>query len=287
MIVGLFRRSAKGFGFVRPHHVAGGIDQVYIALEAARDAATGDEVAVKITRAARGGGLNAEGRIVEVIARASGVFVGTYFEAGATSFVQVDGTTFNDPITVGDPGAKGARPGDKVVIEIVQYPSPFREGEGVIVEVLGPHGQPGVDTLSVIRAFNIPDTFDEAVLEEARSVAQLFDETAIGSRQDLRDCSNGDDRPGKCPRLRRRDLAFARRAGALEPGGSHRRCRSLRAASVRARPGRQKPGNERLPARPRDSHASGNPLQQLGQPASRTNAVHRERFSGLSVPRGF
>ena len=41
--------------------------------------------------------------------------------------------------------------------------------------------------MSVIRAFNIPDTFDEAVLEEARSVAQLFDETAIGSRQDLRD----------------------------------------------------------------------------------------------------
>ena len=72
MIVGLFRRSAKGFGFVRPHHVAGGIDQVYIALEAARDASTGDEVAVKITRAARGGGLNAEGRIVEVIAAPPG-----------------------------------------------------------------------------------------------------------------------------------------------------------------------------------------------------------------------
>ena len=120
------------------------------------------------------------------LTRAAAVFVGTYFEAGDTSFVKVDGTTFNEPISVGDPGAKGARPGDKVAIEIVQYPSPYHEGEGVIVEILGQHGQPGVDTLSVIRAFNIPDTFDEAVLEEAREQAQLFDETEIGTREDLR-----------------------------------------------------------------------------------------------------
>ena len=186
MIVGLFRRSAKGFGFVRPHHGVPGVDQVYIPPEATRDASTGDEVTVKITRAPRRGGLNAEGRVVEVLARAAGVFVGSYLESGATSFVKVDGTTFNEPISVGDPGAKGARPGDKVVIELVRYPSPYQEGEGVIVEVLGPHGQPGVDTLSVIRAFDIPDTFDDAVLEEAREQAQLFDETVIGSRDDLR-----------------------------------------------------------------------------------------------------
>jgi ribonuclease R len=185
MIVGLFRRSSKGFGFVRPHHAVGGIDQVYIPPEATRDASTGDEVTVKITRGARRSGLNAEGKVVEVLTRAAGVFVGGYFEAGATSFVRIDGTTFNEPISVGDPGAKGARPGDKVVIEIVQYPSPDHGGEGVIIEVLGPHGQPGVDTLSVIRAFNIPDTFDEAELEEAREQARLFDETEIGSREDL------------------------------------------------------------------------------------------------------
>ncbi len=185
VLVGLFRRSAKGFGFVRPHHVGGGIDQVYIPPEATRDAATGDEVTVKITRGARRGGFNAEGKVVEVLTRATAVFVGGYFEAGATSFVKVDGTTFNEPISVGDPGAKGARPGDKVVIEIVQYPSPDRGGEGVIIELLGPHGRPGVDTLSVIRAFNIPDTFDETELEEAREQARLFDETVIGSREDL------------------------------------------------------------------------------------------------------
>ena len=47
-------------------------------------------------------------------------------------------------------------------------PSPDDRGEGVITEVLGPRGQPGVDTLSVIRAFDLPDEFPEDVLEEAR-----------------------------------------------------------------------------------------------------------------------
>src|SRR5207302_9372034 len=49
-IIGLFRRSAKGFGFVRPHHSTEKSDQIYIPPEAGRDASSGDEVAVKITR---------------------------------------------------------------------------------------------------------------------------------------------------------------------------------------------------------------------------------------------
>jgi ribonuclease R len=187
LITGLFRRSAKGFGFVRPHTSTTKTDNIYIPLEATRDASSGDEVAVKITRRSRREGMNVEGRIVEILARASGIFVGTYFEAGDTSFVKIDGTTFREPISVGDPGAKGVKPGDKVALEIVRYPTPYLEGEGVITEILGQRGQPGVDTLTVIRAFNIPDQFEEEVLDEAREQAKLFNEADIGTRLDLRD----------------------------------------------------------------------------------------------------
>ena len=194
---------------------------------------------VKITRPARRGGASAEGRIVEVLARAAEVFVGTYFEAGDTSFVKVDGTTFREPISVGDPGAKGRKPGDKVVLEIVRYPTPYRDGEGVIVEILGQRGQPGVDTLSVIRAFNIPDTFDEAVLEEAREQAQLFDEAEIGARLDLRDLPTVTIDPATA-----RDfddaISLSRREGHWTPGGPHRRRRALR--SIRHRRWTAPPG---------------------------------------------
>jgi len=187
LIVGVFRRSAKGFGFVRPPATAEMTDQVFIPVEATRDASSGDEVAVKIVKRSRREGFNTEGKIVQVLTRASGVFVGTYFEEGGTGFVQIDGTTFRDPVSVGDPGAKGVKPGDKVALEMVRYPTAYLAGEGVLTEILGQRGQPGVDTLTVIRAFNIPDTFEEPALDDAREQAKLFNEAEIGSRRDLRD----------------------------------------------------------------------------------------------------
>ena len=285
MIVGLFRRSAKGFGFVRPHGAGRGIDQIYIPPEATRDASSGDEVAVKITRPARRGGLNAEGRIVEVLTRAAAVFVGTYFEAGDTSFVKVDGTTFHDPISVGDPGAKGARPGDKVALEIVRYPTPYHEGEGVITEILGQRGQPGVDTLTVIRAFNIPDTFDDAALDEAREQAQLFDEAEIGTRLDLRGLLTVTIDPATARDFDDAISLSRDENGPLEPGRPHRRRLALRPPRLAARPRRPDSRHERLPARPRDPDASRDPLEQPGQPPGRPHAVHRERPPGVQ-PRG-
>jgi ribonuclease R len=185
-IIGLFRRSSRGFGFVRPHPATSRADQIYISPQAAGDASSGDEVVVKITKRPKRPGMNVEGRIVQILARASSLFVGTYFEDGAAGYVKIDGTTFHAPIFVGDPGAKGARPGDKVALEIVRYPTPALEGEGVITELLGPRGAPGVDTLSVIRGFNIPDTFEDDALEEARHLARAFSEEELGGRLDLR-----------------------------------------------------------------------------------------------------
>jgi ribonuclease R len=45
--------------------------------------------------------------------------------------------------------------------------------------------QPGVDTLSIIRAYDLPDVFPEDALEEARSAAEAFRETDLDGREDL------------------------------------------------------------------------------------------------------
>src|SRR5690606_18391671 len=95
------------------------------------------------------------------------------------------GKIFTTPIFVGDPGAKGVRPDDKVVIEMVRFPTHMRDGEGVIVEVLGARGTPGVDTMSIIYEFNLPGDFDDDVLEESRRQADRFDEAIADGRTDL------------------------------------------------------------------------------------------------------
>ncbi len=85
------------------------------------------------------------------------------------------------------PARKNVRPDDKVVIEMVRFPSHFHAGEAVITEVLGPRGTPGVDTLTVMREYGLPDAFPEEVLEAAREQAERFDPVNLGDRMDLTD----------------------------------------------------------------------------------------------------
>jgi ribonuclease R len=186
-VVGVFRRTFKGFGFVRPAAETAAetkAEDIYIAAERAGDAASGDTVVVQLIRRRRGD-PGPRGEIVEILERQTHQFVGTYFEQRGSGYVQVDGTLFAQPISVGDPGAKRVRPDDKVVFEMIRFPSPYHDGEGVITEVLGPRGKPGVDTLSILREFELPENFPEDVLKESRHQADQFQQRVPQERLDL------------------------------------------------------------------------------------------------------
>jgi len=185
-ITGIFRRKAGGFGFVRPAGATPGQrgDDIFIPAKRARDASSGDTVLVRLGGAPGRGGQPA-GEIIDVIERETHQFVGSYFEADGSGYVQVDGTLFQQPICVGDPGAKNAAAGDKVVFEMVRFPSHIHDGEGVISKVLGAAGSPGVDTQAIIHEFNLPDEFPEEVLEDARLQAEAFDESIGDDREDF------------------------------------------------------------------------------------------------------
>jgi ribonuclease R len=190
-VTGIFRRTSTGLGFVRPHPLLDqGItaavgDEIVIREENSLDAATGDEVLVRVTRKPVRATGSAAGEIVQVLERATRQFVGTYFERDRQGLVRVDGGVFRHSVFVGDPGAKGAKPDDKVVFEMLRFPSLDDRGEGVITEVLGKRGQPGVDTLSIIRALGLPDKFPEDSIEEARAAAAAFRDDELDGREDF------------------------------------------------------------------------------------------------------
>ena len=185
-VTGVVKKISSGAAFVIPGEKSAETkDQdVYVSSRDLRDAQTGDEVLLRLTSRRRSGGQRC-GRIEKILERASNVFVGTYLEAQGQGFVRVDGTTFNTDIHVGDPGAKGARPDDKVVIEMLRFPSANRYGEGVLTEVLGHRGDPSVDTMTVVHSLGIPHDFSEAVLDDARLQAEHFDDTDFQDRLDL------------------------------------------------------------------------------------------------------
>jgi ribonuclease R len=186
-VVGTFKRTAGGFGFVRPLDAPPGdrAQDIHIAAVAALDAATGDTVRVRLARTRDVRRPGPAGEIVEIVKRRTTRFVGSYFEAAGQGWVQIDGTGFARPVSVGDPGAKGVRKDDKVVVELVRFPTAVKDGEGVVVEVLGKAGDVGVDTQTVIHEFGLPGPFPEAALDEARRQAAAFDESVPAGRRDL------------------------------------------------------------------------------------------------------
>ena len=192
LVRGTVRKTASGSAFITPETPRPEFaDGLYVRQEDLKDAATGDEVLVRVVprghRPSRPGsnGRPAHARVVEVVARGTRTFVGTYFERKGRGLVRVDGTEFVAPISVGDPGAKGAMPDDKVVVEMLRFPSAEQGGEGVLVEVLGPRGTPGVDTRTILAEYSLPDAFPEPVLDEARAETNRFDESKLDGRLDL------------------------------------------------------------------------------------------------------
>jgi ribonuclease R len=186
IIVGIFRRTSRGTGYVRPTGTPrhqGREQDIFIAANKTGDAADGDKVAVRIGKS-RGPVGKLSGDVLEILERETHRFVGLYDERGGFGYVMVDGRVFTDPISVGDASAKNGRPGDKVVIEMVRFPSQSHPGEAVIVEILGERGTPGVDTLSVIHEFGLPGEFPEHVLQDARHQAEQFTES-LQEREDL------------------------------------------------------------------------------------------------------
>ncbi len=187
-IVGTFRRNPKGFGFVRPSHVSKGgkqVEDIYVSPDHVGDAATGDVVAVELLDLPRRDGLGPSGKIVDIVERQTTTFVGTYFEWEGDGFVQVDGALFAKPVLITDLGSQRVREDDKVVFEMIRFPALSQPGEGGIIEVLGNQDRAGVDTLSVIREFELPDAFSEEVENVARRAADAFTENIPRDRLDL------------------------------------------------------------------------------------------------------
>ena len=185
-VIGTVRRTSKGDGYITP--VASTTPPVkgdiIVFAEDMKDAQDKDEVEVRLTGRSRFGDQRIA-VIERIIKRATTSFVGTYEEDEYGGFVRIDGRQFNEPVALDDPEASGVRPGDKIVVEMLRFPTARRGGEAVLRTRLGAAHDIGVDTLSVIHEFGLETDFPEAVLEETRQVAAAFDDTDLAGREDL------------------------------------------------------------------------------------------------------
>lgn len=181
LLTGTFISNQKGFGFVE---VEGMEEDLFIPENKVNGAYHKDTVEVALIPGKRG--KRQEGEIVRVLARGISQVVGTYEESKNFGFVIPDNSKISSDIFIPKERSKGAVNGHKVVAEITNYGKEGKNPEGKIVEILGHVNDPGVDILSIVRAFELPEGFPDKVLRQAERVSSPVSEADCAGRKDLR-----------------------------------------------------------------------------------------------------
>lgn len=182
-IEGIFRANEKGYGFVEAEGME---EDLFIPSGSVNKALNGDTVQVVIFKK-KEGTKRAEAKVVKIVKRDKETVVGIFQKSKNFGFVVPDDKKFGTDIFISKSKCKEAKNNDKVVAKILKYPENGKNAEGEIIEILGNVNQAGVDMLSVIKEFELPNEFPSFVKEEAESIPQEINKEDIKSRKDLRD----------------------------------------------------------------------------------------------------
>ncbi|EGK10854.1 ribonuclease R [Desmospora sp. 8437] len=185
LVRGRLQGNAKGFGFVLPDAEFPFEQDVFIHGTDMNGAMDGDFVLARV-ESYKKEGMRPEGEIVRILKRGRTEAVGTYTASKHFGFVIPDDKRLSSDIFIPKEAKGDAKEGDKVVVELTGYPKGRRSAEGRVKEVLGHKDDPGVDILSIIRKYHLPEEFPEEVMEEADAVPDSITADEIQGRRDLR-----------------------------------------------------------------------------------------------------
>lgn len=180
--IGTFSGTQKGYGFVT---IEGEAEDIFIPENATKGALHNDKVQVDVNPVKTGRRL--EGRIVGIIERGTDVVVGTFAKSKNFGFVVADNQKFSKDIFIPKEYCKNAVTGHKVVVKITKYDGADKNPEGKIVEILGHINDPGVDIMSIIKAYGLPEEFPDGVMNQVEYIPDEVPEEAKAGREDLRD----------------------------------------------------------------------------------------------------
>ncbi|MDQ0162008.1 ribonuclease R [Bacillus alveayuensis] len=173
---------ARGFAFVEP--IEPGFDDVFIPPGELNNAMHGDTVLVRLS--SKSSGNRQEGTVIRILERGVQEIVGTYTESKHFGFVIPDDKKISNDIFIPKDKTNGAVEGHKVVVRLTTYPEGRLSAEGEIIKILGHKNDPGVDILSIIHNYGLPQHFPEDVLKQANDTPDTISEEELKNRRDLR-----------------------------------------------------------------------------------------------------
>jgi ribonuclease R len=182
LVAGRVEGHPDGHGFLVPDQAA---PNIFLPPHEMRGLMHGDRASVRVA------GKDARGRpvgtLVEVLERAKRRIVGRmHAEHGVLLLVPEDRRIAHD-ILVPPADAGKARAGQVVTVELVAQPSAHAQPIGRVVEILGEHGDPGMEIEIALRKFDLPHRFSKDALSLARSLPDEVREDDRKGRKDLRE----------------------------------------------------------------------------------------------------
>jgi ribonuclease R len=185
LIVGKLQGNQAGFGFIIPNNPKAFAHDVFVPANQMNGALHGDQVIARMVKG--GNGKNNEGEIIRILKRRSNLIVGRYESGRQYGFVVPDDQRISQDIFIPKGEAKQLKNGMKVQVEITRWPEQRRNPEGIVVDVLGYPGDKGVDTLSIIKKYELPEEFSHEVVKEVQTFSRQLTEDDLEGRMDLRE----------------------------------------------------------------------------------------------------
>ncbi len=127
-----------------------------------------------------------EGQVVEILKRAKTRFVGVIQRQERFAFMVSDSRTMQVDIFIHIDDLAGAENGEKVLVEITDWPERMNNPVGKVIKRLGKPGDNNVEMQSILAEYDFPLDFPKEVEEEAKKIRKPT-KKEITSRRDFRD----------------------------------------------------------------------------------------------------
>ncbi len=182
VFIGVMDINNSGSGFVVVDELE---KDIFVPNRYLNKALHGDLVEVQILRERPG--RNPEGEVIAVLERAKTHFTGVVRMLKGFAFVDPDDPKMYKSFYVDDDYLNGAEDGDKVVVEMTDWPQMAGSPFGKIVKVLGKPGEHETEIHSILDEYNLPYEFPEEVEMAAQKLPQNISPQEINKRRDMRD----------------------------------------------------------------------------------------------------
>nr|WP_084382958.1 ribonuclease R [Curvibacter delicatus] len=181
-IEGSVQGHRDGHGFVVRDD---GEPDIYLPPNEMRAVLHKDRVKARIVRSDRKG--RPEGRVLEIIERPAHPIIGRLLQESGVWLVAPEDKRYGQDILIPKGATGQAKPGQVVVVELVEPPALFGQPVGRIKEVLGEVDDPGMEIEIAVRKYSVPHEFTEACIAQARGLPDKVRPQDKRHRVDLTD----------------------------------------------------------------------------------------------------